>query len=69
MDHFTKLFENYIIIGDFILEPSTTTLNHVLDSNELYKLIKGHTCFKGKGFLIDLILTNRNFSFRITPKF
>ena len=39
IDHFTKLFDNYIIIGDFNLEPSNTTLKHFLDSNGLYNLI------------------------------
>ena len=69
IDHFTKLFDNYIIIGDFNLEPSDTTLKHFLDSNGLHNLIKGHTCFKGKGSLIDLILTNRKFSFKNTQSF
>ena len=32
-------------------------------------LIKGPTCFKGKGSLIDLILTNRKFSFKNTQSF
>ena len=58
-----------IIIGDFNLEPSDTTLKHFLDSNGLHNLIKGHTCFKGKGSLIDLILTNRKFSFKNTQSF
>ena len=39
---------------DFILEPSNKTLKQFLGSNGLYNLIKGHTCFKGKGSLIDL---------------
>ena len=60
IDPFTKHFNNYIIIGNFNLEPSNTTLKHFLDSNELYNFIKGNTCFKGKGSLIDLILTKRN---------
>ena len=69
IDHFTKLFDNYIIMGDFNLKPSDTTLKHFLDSNGLYNLIKGHTYFKGKGSLIDLILTNRKFSFKNTQLF
>ena len=69
IDHFTKLFDNYIIIGDFNLEPSNTTLKHFLDSNGLHNLIKGHTCFKDKGSLIDLILTSRKFSFKNTQSF
>ena len=64
-----KLFDNYIIIGDFNLEPSNTTLKHFPDSNGLYNLIKGHTCFKGKGSLIDLILTNRKCAFKNTQSF
>ena len=40
-----------------------------LESNGLHNLIKGHTCFKGKGSLIDLILTNRKFSFTNTQSF
>ena len=58
IDHFTNCFDNYVIIGDFITH-----------SNGLYNLIKGHVYFKGKGSLIDLILTNRNFSFKITQLF
>ena len=69
IDHFTKLFDNYIIIGDFNLEPSNTTVKHFLDSNRLHNLIKRHTCFKGKGSLINLILTNRKFSFKNTQSF
>ena len=67
--HFTKLFDNYVIIGDFNLEPSNTTLKPFLDSNWLHYLVKGHTGFKGKGSLIDLILTNRKFSFKDTQLF
>ena len=69
IDHFTKRFDNYIIIGDFNLEPSNTTLKYFLDSNGLHYLIKGHTCFQGKGSLIDLILTNRKFSFKNIQSF
>ena len=58
---FTKMFDIYTIIVDFNLEPSNITLKHFGDSNGLYDLIKGHTCFKGKGSLIDLIVTNRKF--------
>ena len=61
-DHFTKFFDNYIAIGDFNFEPNDTTLTHFLDSDGLYNLLKGQSCFKGKTSLIDLILTNRNFS-------
>ena len=68
IDHFAKLFDNYIIIGNFNLEPSNTALKNFLDSNGLYNLIKEHL-IKGKGSLIDLILTNRKFSFKNTQSF
>ena len=64
-----KLVDNFIIIGDFNLESSNTILKNILDSNGLYNLIKGHTCFKGKGSLIDLIITNRKISFKNTHQF
>ena len=67
--HFTKRFDNYIIVGLFNLEPSNKTLKHFLNSNGLHNLIKEHTCFKGKGSLTDLILTNRKFSFKNTQSF
>ena len=63
IDHLTEIFDIYIIIVDFNLEPSSTTLNHFVESNGLYDLIKGYTCFKYKGSLIDFIVTNRKFSF------
>ena len=62
--HFTNLFANYIIIVGVNIEPSDTTLNYFLDSNGFHNLIKGHTCFKCKISLIDLILNNRKFSYK-----
>ena len=69
IDHLTKLFDNQKIIDDINLETSNTTLNHYLDSNVLRNVINGHTCFKGKCPLIDLILSNRKFSFKNTQSF
>ena len=55
-----------LVIGDFNLEPSTGLLKH---SNALYNWIKMNTCFKGKRTWIDLILTNRKYSFKDTNTF
>ena len=63
IDHFTEIFDIYTIIVDFNLEPSSTILNHFVESNGLHDLIKGYTCFKGKDSLIDFILAKRKFSF------
>ena len=35
-----------------------------LNEHDLINLIKKNTCFKGGGLCIDLILTNRKFSFK-----
>ena len=36
-DHITKLFDNYVLIDDFNMEPNNTILKHFLDSNVLVK--------------------------------
>ena len=37
-----------------------------LNNENFINLVKGNTCFKGKGSCIDLILTNRRYSFKHT---
>ena len=39
IDHFTKHFENYTIIGDFHLEQTNTTLKHFLDCDGLKDIL------------------------------
>ena len=51
------------------LEPTDSALMGFLDSNSLSNLIKTNTCFKAKGSGIDLILTNRKFSFKFTSTY
>ena len=41
----------------------------LLHSNNLTNLIKTNTCFNGKGSSIDLILTNRQYSFKYTSSY
>ena len=40
-----------------------------LDSSSFINLIKTNTCFKGKGSCIDLILSNRESSFKFTSTY
>ena len=40
-----------------------------LNEHDLINLIKNNTCFKGEGSCIDLILTNRKFSFKNSTSF
>ena len=69
IDYFSVSYDNHVIIGDFNLEPSTGLLKHFMNNNAIYNLIKVNTCFKGKGTCIDLILTNRKYSFKNTNAF
>ena len=66
LDHFTKTYDNYLIMGDFNLEPHDKRLGYFLNSNNLNNLVKTSTCFKGSASCIDLILTNRKYSFKNT---
>ena len=52
IDLFADTYDNYLIMGDFNMEPSDPSLKAFLNSNNLYNLIKSNTCFKGKGSCI-----------------
>ena len=69
IDYFANTYDNYLIMGDFNLEPSDSALMGFLNSNNLTNLIKTNTCFKGKGSCIDLILTNRKLLFKFTSTY
>ena len=69
LDHFTKVYDNYLIMGDVNLEPHDKRLGYFLNSNNLVNLVKTNTCFKGSGSCIDLILTNRKYSFKNTTSY
>ena len=69
IDYFSVSYGNHVFIGDFNLEPSTGLLKNFMNSNALSSLIKVDTCFKGKGTRLDLILTNRKYSFKNTNTF
>ena len=63
IDHYSSIYNSYIILGDFNTEPSDSLSNAFMQSHNLLDLIKSNTCFKESGSCIDLILTNRNFLF------
>lgn len=65
LDHYSALYENLLIFGDFNEEPSNRNMLNFLESFSLKSLINEPTCFKSKdGRCIDLILTNRPLSFK-----
>ena len=65
VDHFATNYDNHFIMGDFKMGPNNPMFRSFLDSN-LTNLIKNNTCFKGKGLSIDLIFSNRKYSFKYT---
>ena len=69
IDHYSSIYDNHIILGDFNMEPKNPKLTSFMNSFNLYNLIKSNTCFKGSGSCIDLILTNRKYCFKHTSTF
>ena len=68
-DHYSSIYDNYIFLGDFKMEPNCLALTSFIQSFNLFNLIKTNTCFKGKGTCIDLILTNRKHCFKHSSTF
>ena len=66
IDHFATKYDNHLNIADFNKEPNNRMFKSFLYSNNLTNLIKTNICFNGKGSSIDLILTNRKYSFKYT---
>ena len=65
LDFYSNEYYNKIVLGDFNLEPSIPSMLYFMDSQNFVSLIKNETCFKGTVSCIDLILTNRKYSFKI----
>ena len=55
--------DNHLAIGDFNLEPNDLCIKSFLNSNNFNNLIKTNTCLKEAGWCVDLIRTNRKYSF------
>ena len=68
-DHYSSIYDNYIFLGDFNMEPNCLALTSFMQSFNLFNLIKTNTCFKGKGTCIDLIVTNSKYCFKYSSTF
>ena len=66
IDCYSKKCDNFIIMGDFNLEPTDEQIKILLPCYNLYNLVKGNTCFKGLPKCYDLILTNKKHCFQNT---
>ena len=69
IDHFSSIYDNYIILGDFNMEPSDSILKTFMQSHNLFNLIKSNTCFKRSVSCIYLIVTYQKFCFKNSSKF
>ena len=66
IDCYSKKYDNFIIMGDFNLEPTDEQVKILLPCYNLYNLVKENTCFNGPPKCYDLILTNKKHSFQNT---
>ena len=57
-------YENKFKLGDFNLKPTDPLRMTFLNEHCLINLIRNNACFKGEDSCIDLILTNRHYSFK-----
>ena len=64
LDFYSDMYDNKVVFGDFNLEPTNPIMMNFMDSQNFINLIKNNTCFKVVGSSIDLILTNRKYSFK-----
>ena len=69
IDHYSSIYDNHIILGDFNMEPKNPKLASFMHSFNLCNLIKSNTCLKGSSSCIDLFLTNRKYCFKHTSAF
>ena len=60
LDTQMKIYENFLIVGDFNSEMTESAMKNFCGTNHLHNLIKDPTCFKNpdKPSCIDLLLTN-----------
>ena len=69
LDFYSNHYDNKVILRDFNLNPTDPLMMTFLNEHDLINLIKNNTCFKGEGSCIDLLLTNRKFSFKNSTSF
>ena len=69
LDFYSNEYDNKVVLGDFNLEPSSPSMLSFMDSQNFVSLVKNKTCFNGTASCIDLILTNRKYSFKNTSSY
>ena len=71
LDYYFSFYDNIILLGDFNAEITDITMDEFIGLHNLKCLIREPTCFKSldNPSCIDLILTNRYYSFQDTKVF
>ena len=71
MDEYSKIYQNFLFLGDFNASVSEKCLTEFCNLNGLTTLIKMPTCFKNpyKSTCIDLIFTNQPTGFQHSKVF
>ena len=69
VDFYWNEYDNKVVLGHFNLKPSSFSMLSFMDSQNFVSLIKNKMCFKGTGSCIDLMLTNRKYSFKNTSSY
>ena len=66
LDFYSIIYDNKVAFGEINLEISHPVMLSFMNNKNFINLVKGNTCFKGKGSCIDLILTIRRYPFKHT---
>ena len=66
LDFYSSIYDNKVAFGEINLEISHPVMLLFMNNKNFINLVKGNTCFKGKGSCIDLILTIRRYPFKHT---
>ena len=69
LDFYSMQYDNKVVLGDFNLKPNKPITLVFLNDYDFKNLIKRNTCLTGDGYCIDLILTNRKYSFKFSTSF
>ena len=46
IDHYSNMYEHFVIMGDFNLEPTEELIEYICLSYNLYNLVKEPTCLR-----------------------
>ena len=64
MVFYSQEFDNKVILPYFNLEISNTIIALFMNNQIFFIFVKNNTCFQGENSGIDLVLTNRKYSFK-----